>query len=252
MEMFASSPHAQCGQRWPKLTLATAVVLALFFSTVGTADAQTERARSPQVEPVRAALQAETLRLVCGLDFVNGERGVVCQWSEATNTRTRAYQLFRIANGSPRELVTTVGANARLGYFDTDVAAPSSLAYSVISVNRRGRLTGRSVPVRVQYGQNVEQLRMACEPDFVGSERGVLCRWSDSTQRDVRGYVVYRIMGRDQREVIARVGLNVHNAHFDTDVGPGSTVTYSVAAVDRAGSVVGLGGPRLLTWPVAG
>lgn len=64
MEMFASSPHAQCGQRWPKLTLATAVVLALFFSTVGTADAQTERARSQQVEPVRAALQAETLRHV--------------------------------------------------------------------------------------------------------------------------------------------------------------------------------------------
>jgi hypothetical protein len=35
-------------------------------------------------------------------------------------------------------------------------------------------------------------------------------------------------------------------------VGPGATLTYSVAAVDRAGSVVGLGGPRHLTWPVAG
>ena len=55
MKTFVSSPPAQGGQRWPKLTLATAVVLALFFSAVGTSDAQTERVRSQQVDQVRPA-----------------------------------------------------------------------------------------------------------------------------------------------------------------------------------------------------
>jgi hypothetical protein len=252
MKTFASSPPAHCGYRWSKLTLATAVVLALFFSTVGTADAQTERVRSQQVDQVRPVPQVETLRLACGPDFVNGERGVLCQWSEATNPRTRGYKLFRITDGSPRELVTTVGVNGRLGYFDTDVVAPSSLVYGVISVNRSGRLIGRSAPVHVQFGQDIEQLRMACAQDFAEGERGVLCRWSESTQPGVRGYLVYRIMDRDQREVIARIGLDERNAFFDTAVTPGTTLTYGVTAVDVAGNVLGVGGPQRLTWPAAG
>jgi hypothetical protein len=252
MKTFVSSSPAQGGQRWPKLTLATAVVLALFFSAVGTSDAQTERVRSQQVDQVRPALEAEALRLGCGPDFVNGESGVLCQWSEAANPRTRGYKLFRIADGSPREVVTTVGLNGRLGYFDTDVTAPSLLVYVVTSVNQSGRLIGQSAPVQVRFGQDLEQLRMACAQDFVNGERGVLCRWSESTQPQARGYLVYRIVDRDQREVIARLGLDERNAFFDTAVTPGATLTYGVISVDGAGSVVAAGGPQQLTWPAAG
>lgn len=252
MKTFASSPHAQRGQRWSKLTLATAVVLALFFSIVGTADAQTERVRSQQIDQVRPVPQAETLRLACGPDFVNGERGVLCEWSEATNPRARGYKLFRSTDGSPRELVTRVGVDGRLGYFDTDVVAPSSLVYGVVSVNRSGRLIGRSAPVHVQFGQDIEHLRMACNQDFVNGERGVLCRWSEATQPEVRGYLVYRIADRDQREVIARIGLDERTAFFDTAVTPGATLTYGVTAVDGAGSVVAVGGPQQVTLPAAG
>jgi hypothetical protein len=252
MKTLVSSPPAQGRQRWSKLTLATAVILALFFSTVGTADAQTERVRSQQVDQVRPVPQVEVLRLACGPDFVNGERGVLCQWSEAANPRTRGYKLFRIADGSPREVVTTVGLNGRLGSFDTDVEAPSLLVYVVTSVNRSGRLIGQSAPVQVQFGQAIEQLRMACTQDFVNGESGVLCRWSESTQPEVRGYLLYRIVDRDQREVIARLGLDERNAFFDTAVTPGARLTYGVVAVDGAGSVVAAGGPQQLTWPAAG
>ncbi len=249
MEALASSRQADRTRVWGSLIVVVGIVLALFASTVGTADAQVEPARDRAVRPVQ---DVETLRLGCSPDFVNGQRGVLCKWSEATNPRTRAYQLYRITEGSARELVTTVGADGRLAYFDTDVSAPSSLVYGVISLNRSGRLIGRSAPQHVQYGQDVQQLRMACAPDSIEGQRGVLCRWSETNQPTARGYLVYRSVGDRPREVIARIGLDGRQAHFDTNVVPGALHTYGVAAIDGDGNVVASAGPRQVRWPAAG
>ncbi len=122
----------------------------------------------------------------------------------------------------------------------------------MISVNRNGRLLGRSAPAHVQYGQDIGQLRLGCSPDFVNGQRGVLCRWSEAEQAGVRGYVLYRVDGSsDHRQVIARSGIDGRNAFFDTDVSPGARLTYGVTAVDANGDVLAIGGPQQVLWPAA-
>lgn len=257
MRTSASSRLELPRQRCSRLALVAGVVISLLFSTVGVAEAQTQRAQDTRGDEIRAtqvrppARVVETLRLACAPDSIDGERGVLCQWSEATNPRTRGYQLFRITDGAPRQLVTTVGVNGRLGYFDTDVAAPSSQTYGVISVNRNGRLVGRSAPVTVSFGQELEQLRLACAPDIVNGERGVLCQWSQTEQPNARGYQLYRIVDTDERRVIASTGLDGRNGYFDTDLSSGTSFTYGIVAVDGAGAALAVGGPELVRWPAA-
>jgi|GEM_PF-5365232 len=130
-----------------RLLIVAAVALTVLATTMAPAEAQAADEARPRVVPT-----VERLRLDCAPDNIDGQRGVLCRWSAATNANTRGYQLFRITDGSPRELVTTVGVDGRLGFFDTDVSAPSSLVYGVISLNRNGRLLGRSAPAYVQFG----------------------------------------------------------------------------------------------------
>ena len=129
----------------PAILVALTIVLTLLGTTVTSADAQTER----RAQPLH---QVEDLRLACQATNIGGERGVACRWSEATNERTRGYKLLKITNGEPRELVTTVGADGRLGFFDTDVVAPSTVTYGVVAVNRVGRVIGVSAPQTVNFG----------------------------------------------------------------------------------------------------
>lgn len=129
-----------------RILLAAAVVLTVLATTIAPADAQADRSRQ------RSTQDVERLRLECAPASIDGERGVLCRWSEATNTKTRGYKLLRIVDGEARELVSTVGVDGRLGFFDTDVSSPSSLVYGVISVNRNGRLLGRSAPAYIQLG----------------------------------------------------------------------------------------------------
>lgn len=139
-------PHSLRRSHVRRLLLATVVVVTVFATAMAPADAQVDRSRPRPVHDV------ERLRLDCAPHNSDVQRGVLCRWSEARNVDTRAYQLFRIVDGVPRELIATVGVDGRRGYFDTDVAAPSSLVYGVISVNRNGRLLGRSAPVHIQLG----------------------------------------------------------------------------------------------------
>lgn len=245
-----SAPAGHGGRRRSRLIVAIGLVVALLMATAGVAEAQSDRVRSHQIDRVRPDRVVETLRLACSADFVQGERGVLCQWSEATNPQTRGYKLYRIVDGSPRELVTTVGVDGRLGFFDTSVSAPSSLVYGVISVTSAGRLLGKSAAVHVEYGTDIDQLRMACTPDVVENQRGVLCRWSESSQSGIRGYLVYRIANDAPRELIATVGLDQRNGYFDVDVSPGASLAYIVTAVDGSGTVLGIGGPATVAWPV--
>ena len=221
-------------RRLRQLVTLAAVVMAMLATTVTVADAQVDRSRARPV-PVQ---DVETLRLSCNPDSIDGQRGVLCRWSEATNPNTRAYQLFRITDGSPRQLVTTVGVDGRLGFFDTDVSAPSSLVYGVVSVNRAGRLLGRSAPVHVQFGQDIGQLRLACQPASVEGQRGVACRWSEASQSGVRGYLLYRSTDGGARQLIAEIPVDGRNGHFDIHVRPGGSYLYGVTAVD--GSVQSL------------
>lgn len=254
--MYAIQPP-EPGRRWRirgKAILAVGLVTGLLFATGGIADAQTDRARPRQaqlehVDQVRPQPFVETLRLACSPDVIEGERGILCQWSEAQNPQTRGYKLFRIVDGFHRELVTSVGLDGRRGFFDTDLNAPSSVIYGVISVNDQGRLLGRSAPVHVQFGGDIAQLRLACSPDSIGGQRGVLCRWSESNNSQVRAYHVYRTVDGEPRELIASVGLDGRNANFDTDVSPGALLTYGVSAVDSSGKVLALGGPQQVSWP---
>lgn len=129
----------------PVLMLAVTMALALFGSSIGTAEAAVD----VEAKPVP---KVERLRLFCDATNIDGERGVACRWSGTTESRTRAYQLYKITDGGVRELVATVPGNGRLGHFDTNVESPSTVTYGVIALNRSGRLVGRSAPKTVQYG----------------------------------------------------------------------------------------------------
>ena len=107
------------------------------------------------------------------------------------------------------------------------------------------RVTDRVRDVRPHDRPNdrVEPLRLACHPDIVGDERGVLCRWSASSRDNVRGYQLYRIVNGSARQLVATVPVGDRLHAFDSEIRPGDHIIYGVVARNRAGRVIGLGGP---------
>lgn len=124
------------------LMVATLVVVALFSGATQAEAIQPDRS-TPPVDAV------EELRLGCRTGVVDGQRGILCRWSEAHHDRLRGYQLYRIVNGSPRELVVTVAAGERLHAFDANVQPGDHVIYGVVARNRSGRVVGIGGPVRV-------------------------------------------------------------------------------------------------------
>ena len=132
------------------LSLALLICSLFAVTTAGTADAQPLRDR--EAKPVHdRPTDREQLRLGCNVDIVDGERGVLCRWSEAT-VEVRGYQLYRIVNGAARELVATVPTGERLHAFDTDLQAGDRVIYGVVGRNAAGRVVAIGGPVRLGIG----------------------------------------------------------------------------------------------------
>jgi hypothetical protein len=238
--MTSDTPSSVKKLAWlPAAIIAT--VMALLLSTVGTAAAQ-----DAVVDDVA---DAERLRLSCAPQTIGHRDGVKCKWSASTQHHIRAYQLYRIVVGDARELIATIGPDDRLMHFDPRVSAPSTIIYGVVGLNRNGRVVAIGGPERVVLEKRVEELRFVCRRDSIEGERGILCRWSRSQQRETRGYLVYRSIDGAEREVIAHVGLDARRANFDTEIIPGAVHIYYVAAVDADGEVIGIGGPERVRWP---
>lgn len=102
-------------------------------------------------------------------------------------------------------------------------------------------------PVRAV--DRVEELRLACSPDIVGDERGVVCRWSESTSEDLRGYQLYRITNGAARVLVATVAGGERLHAFDSDAAAGDRLIYGVVARNGSGRVIGRGGPVRLGIP---
>lgn len=125
------------------ITTAVAVVVASIAVTSGVDARQVAVA---EAEPIQIV---EELRFGCRADVVDGQRGVVCRWSEASADGIRGYQLYRIVNGAPRELVSTVANGERRGAFDRDVEPGDHLIYGVVGRNRSGAVVAIGGPVRL-------------------------------------------------------------------------------------------------------
>ncbi|MEM7091854.1 MAG: hypothetical protein AAF567_02530 [Actinomycetota bacterium] len=148
--MSTPTPNRSFTRLLAVLTLVVAMFATAGVAAAGPADAR-ERV-SDRVGHDRPHDRIEQLRLACNVDIVDGERGVLCRWSESTRDNLRGYQLYRIVNGSARQLVGTVAAGERLHIFDTDVAAGDHIIYGVVARNRVGRVIGLGGPVRLGIG----------------------------------------------------------------------------------------------------
>ena len=136
-----------------------ALFAALLATTAAVAEAQTagdrtvdrvtDRVADRPVRDIPRPDRVETLRLKCELDAVGDQRGVSCRWSESSRDSVRGYQLYRIVNGSARQLVATVPAGHRLHAFDAEVRPGDHIVYGVVARNRAGRVIGIGGPVRI-------------------------------------------------------------------------------------------------------
>lgn len=128
--------------RQPRIIAVALLAMSLLTPLLTSAQADAR----PAAEPERIV---DTLRLDCQVDSVDGERGVLCRWSASERDGVRGYQLYRIVNGSPRELVATVAAGERLHAFDADIGQGDRLIYGVVARNGNGRMIGLGGPVRL-------------------------------------------------------------------------------------------------------
>ena len=122
------------------------VVAVLVASIVTTSAVDARQVVVAEADPIPIV---EELRFGCRPDFVDGERGVLCRWSAASADDLRGYQLFRIVNGEPRELVSTVANGERRGAFDADIEPGDELIYGVVGRNRSGAVVAVGGPVRL-------------------------------------------------------------------------------------------------------
>lgn len=153
---------ARAASRAARTLVVAALAVLLAATSTAPAEAQTDRADRPTDrvtdvrvrarEPVRDVPRpdvVEELRFACRPDIVQGHRGVLCRWSESSRDDVRAYQLYRIVNGSARELVATVPVGDRLAAFDRDIEAGDHIVYGVVARNVVGRVIGIGGPARV-------------------------------------------------------------------------------------------------------
>ena len=150
----ADRPRRGVALRLVGLVALALTLLALTLLAPMSVIAEAQPVRDHDAKPVHdRPTDREELRLGCAVDIIDGERGVLCRWSQATNDTVRGYQLYRIVNGAPRELVATVPAGDRLHAFDTDLAAGDRVIYGVVARNAAGRVIGIGGPVRLGIGR---------------------------------------------------------------------------------------------------
>src|SRR5258706_680233 len=102
-------------------------------------------------------------------------------------------------------------------------------AYRVYAVNVRG----------TEGGPSPAAITIPSSPQWLfAKEEGMACRlkWSANPEKDIKGYRVYRMNGRYDKDVIVRLTADPISglAHSDTDAGKASR-RYYVVAVDALG-----------------
>lgn len=89
------------------------------------------------------------LKLSCIAKVIETKLGVVCEWSGVERDGVRAYQLWRKVGDGVRELVTTVPADGKRRFFDTNVQRGQHIVYTVVAVDGEGNVIIGSDGVRV-------------------------------------------------------------------------------------------------------
>jgi len=92
----------------------------------------------------------DVLRIACnGGTSDTGDKVASCEWSGSDDAR--GYQLWRIVNRGPRELVGTYGAET-LAARDTNLPDDTRIVrYAVLALDNEGEIVGRSRVVKVRF-----------------------------------------------------------------------------------------------------
>ncbi len=102
-----------------------------------------------RVVTVKLPPRADVLRLACGL--VHGDvRGVACKWSEAQHPNAARYVLYRSVDGGAREAIHRAGLDGRRSFLDQDLERGQTIRYSVVVLDKDGKVVGRSRVVTVK------------------------------------------------------------------------------------------------------
>ena len=192
-----------------------------------------------------------TMRLGC-TRFVSDATGLAvgCRWSAVDVDTLRGYQLWRVADGpGTRRLIATVPAGEPRRFVDRNVSRGHRYTYVVLALAADGSTLGRGGPVVVRIPPPDDVLRMACELARIGDVRGVACKWSETDHPAAVRYVLYRSVDGGAREAIYRAGLDGRRSFLDRAVKRGQSIRYSVVVFDKAGHVVGRGGPVVVRIP---
>lgn len=177
---------------------------------------------------------------------------VTCRWTALDVDAVRSYQLWRaidVPGGYPRDLIATVPVGDPLRHVDTRISRGHIYTYAVVAVAGDGSKLAVSNPVAVKVPPAADALSLACVLTSNGDQRGVACKWSKATHPAAAGYQLWRSVDGGPREAIYKTGLDGRRGFFDTKIKPGQTIRYAVIVVDRAGRVVGHGGPVAVRIP---
>ena len=198
---------------------------------------------------VRIPAPDDVLRMGCELARIGDVRGVACKWSETDHPAAVRYVLYRSVDGGAREAIYRAGLDGRRSFLDREVKRGQSIRYSVVVFDKAGHVVGRGGPVVVRIPAPDDVLRMGCELARIGDVRGVACKWSETDHPAAVRYVLYRSVDGGAREAIYRAGLDGRRSFLDREVKRGQSIRYSVVVFDKAGHVVGRGGPVVVRIP---
>lgn len=201
--------------------------------------------------PVDPQPEREHLRLSCSGRLSADESPLIgCEWSP-THRRDAAGYVVTRTNGDVREVILTTRDLSKTSVVDSAIRFDVRYRYVVQVLNAEGRTIGSSGVAHagvVSPDTDLEVLNLHCRQGAAGGVhdgrrgRQVGCEWRAAEHPDAVAYQLWRIVDRDERELVWRGGLDTTAArdHVGSDA---SRVLYVVLGLDAEGGIVGRSRP---------
>jgi gametolysin peptidase M11 len=169
-----------------------------------------------------------------------GTLSAVASGTSVALSWTPAGDDFGVASYSVARDGVAIGSTTGMGFSDSGLAPGATVAYAVTATDTSGNV-GLPATVSVTLPDTTPPSAPAAVTASIGRDGLVRISWAAAT--DNVGVVAYRVL-RDGTLVAQQVGTT----YVDTTPrpGPGSTLTYSVVAVDVAGNIGPPGSARPL------
>ncbi|MEP1093928.1 MAG: hypothetical protein ABJG78_02395 [Cyclobacteriaceae bacterium] len=166
------------------------------------------------------------------------EGGLSISWIGSVADDVKGYQLFRVDETTPDEVLRLSDewiAPGQTTFLDAGVVRTVSYSYYLVAVDQAGNESDQSNTYSRRFGSSKNELSAITDlqVNFATESRQVRLNWQSSENEKLKGFIIYRgVAGKALRPI---TGFETTSGFIDSDLPKEENITYQVKAYGANG-----------------